>query len=168
MAQQLAGQLGVGNGGRHLGGVRLAVGQQAADLTVGADAGRLYLVMGHLGDEIGEAEGPGRSGHRRAQERRERQQQPGDHQPRVPRRPPARGERGDRALGAAGLGEVWAVLVPVAHVVSGGHWVVPEVESHAALELLGAPELLGMTRAGSRSARAWSTAVRRARLTRAA
>ena len=43
-----------------------------------------------------------------------------------------------------------------------GHWDVPEVNSHAALELL------GTTRAGSRSPRAWSTAVRRARWARAA
>jgi hypothetical protein len=84
MAQQLAGQLGVGQGGGHLGGVGLAVGQPAADLAVGADAGRLYLVMGDLGDEIGEAEGPGRGGRRRAQERREGEQQTGDHQPGPP------------------------------------------------------------------------------------
>ena len=61
---------GSGIGGRRLGGVRIAVGQPAADLAARADAGRLYPVVGHFGDEVGKAEGPGRSDRRRAQERR--------------------------------------------------------------------------------------------------
>ena len=80
----------------------------------------------------------------------------------------ARGERAARVPGAAGLGGVWsgAGTSPSCRLLP-GHWVEPEVNGHAALELLARPNL-GTTRAGSRSARAWPTAVRRARWARAA
>ena len=77
----------------HLGGVAVAVGELAADVTVGVDGGRLDLVGVDLGDEVGEAEVRGRGPWVMAGsgEQRERHQHT--------RRPPAR-----RAMAAGGAG----------------------------------------------------------------
>ena len=118
---ELGGQLVVGDGRGHLGGVPVAVGQGAAHVTVGGDGGRLDLVGVDVGHEVGETEvlvGRGPFGHGRPGEQGKRQHHTGDHQPDTPFRGAGRGARRDRIAGRAGLGRVGTMLVPVVHVVA--------------------------------------------------